>query len=112
MGDPEVIVDVKDGGFLFEIDEQSGAIVYEPKMQEIGIIPSSEAIKTAEVHFYLNYAEDGDGFEYIMELPNLTKDCWEIRFRKEYASGELEKRAYYYAIDKFTGEIISMTIDE
>ncbi len=90
-------------------------LAYNPRDLENGISSNEEitveqAIKIAEDDFYYNYAEDGDGFEYIMKMGNHNAEQWIILFNKEYFSGTHIPTGYRYAIDKRTGEIVNVEI--
>ena len=90
------------------------ALAYNPRDIEGGTssekITVERAIEIAEYDFYFNYAEDGVGFEYSMDTPNLMEGYWEICFKKVYTSGK--QISYHYTIHSTTGEIVSMETKE
>ncbi|MBO5338340.1 MAG: hypothetical protein J6A96_01420 [Clostridia bacterium] len=97
-----------------EIIPIASMFAYNPRDLEDGqvtSISSSEALRIAEEHFYYNYAEDGIGFEYSTGMGDHSDGNWEVFFKKLYTNGTIGE-AYYYTIDKATGEILSISIEK
>lgn len=89
------------------------ALAYNPRKVEGGELPTitlEQAVELAEKRFYLNYAEDGIGFEYSTEISDFD-DGWDVYFYKIYATGKTALICGY-TINKITGEIISIVIPE
>ncbi|MBE6674636.1 MAG: hypothetical protein E7596_05980 [Ruminococcaceae bacterium] len=88
-------------------------LAYNPRDLEDGVpqyenISENEAIKIAHDHYYYTYfVKYAEIFEYETSCRERLDGYWEIRIT-EYWKG----RTYYYTIDKITGEIVSMAIDE
>ena len=88
-------------------------LAYNPRKVDGGELPTitlEQAVELAEKHFYLNYAEDGIGFEYSTEIADFD-DGWDVYFYKIYATGKTALICGY-TVDKITGEIISLEIPE
>ena len=88
-------------------------LAYNPRKVDGGELPTitlEQAVELAEKHFYLNYAEDGIGFEYSTEISDFD-DGWDVYFYKIYDTGKTALICGY-TIDKITGEIISLEMPE
>lgn len=87
---------------------------YNPRDLEAGQpskITAEEASEIAEEHFYKNYAEDGNGFRYSQGMSIEDGGNYTVYFKKLYTNGTVGD-AYYYTIDKVTGEILEISIEE
>ena len=88
-------------------------LAYNPRKVDGGELPTitlEQAVELAEKHFYLNYAEDGIGFEYSTKISDFD-DGWDVYFYEIYATGKTALICGY-TIDKITGEIISLEMPE
>lgn len=86
---------------------------YNPRDLEAGQpskITAEEASEIAEEHFYKNYAEDGNGFRYSQGMSIEDGGNYTVYFKKLYTNGTVGD-AYYYTIDKVTGEILEISIE-
>ena len=87
---------------------------YNPRDLEAGQPPkitAEKAIEIASEHFYKNYAEDGDGFRYSQGMSIEDGGNYTVYFKKLYTNGTVGD-PYYYTIDKATGKILEISIEE
>ena len=85
---------------------------FNPRNSESGSlkITPTDAITTALFDFISKYNETDKSLKYSLDVVNSISGYWQVCIKKEYDDGT--EILYTYEVDKTTGEIVNVIIDE